>query len=855
MTAVPATAKSLRPQVVPIETLHKLECSACPLNNALLTHPKMLPTGAENPVVYCVGEAPGSEEDAAGEQFIGRSGRLLRANIPDSWLPKIRWSNSIRCRPAAQFSLGTGNREPDKVELECCRPRREHDIELTKPKAIFGFGSVPLGAFLGQSGITVWRGRRAVVRVGSHSCWYYPILHPTDVLRLMNKGLWGEEQYRTFKFDLHRAFAEVESLPPAETHEAAHALDEVEIVTGHGADDLAIVEEFLGVAAKEGAAGVDYETNGLRPYTEGAKILTAAVSIEGMTLAFPFDHSQSGWNEEQRFHLDLLWRTFLGAPTLRKIVHNSAFEMEWSGFFFGRNIIRAGLWEDTMAQAYVLDERKGKQKPGCLSLEFLVKQHFGVNVKDFSRKLDTKNLDNEPLEEVLRKGVDAKYHRLLFNAQGKELQRQELWHVYEMHLRRVSTCVLTQMKGLLVDQDVVKRLDAKYTAALTKAEAAMRALPEVAEFERLKEDTFNPNSNPQVVFMLKDIMKRPEGWTTDDDGEKKYSADAEILQKIKHPFTKALLAWRKPQKQRSTYVEPLLPGSPILFPGSVLHPQLSTVFTVTGRTSSSDPNEQNWPKRDKEAKEVRQQIVARPGKVFASLDLKQIEACVIAMASKDATYIKMIKEKFDTHTYWSERIAKAYPSRVGGSKFLTDKDAMDDFRTDIKSQWTFPLFFGATLGSVAYYLGIPENILSPHFDHFWSVFSGILDWQDTLVKFYRKYGYIECLTGRRRRAPMSKNEIINTPIQGTTADVVIEGMNAISEREDEEIQPVLMIHDDLTFELEESHIDSSLQTILGDMLGVDFDFINVPLTVELSVGKNWADMSKVGVFSSDEWFK
>jgi hypothetical protein len=105
-----------------------------------------------------------------------------------------------------------------------------------------------------------------------------------------------------------------------------------------------------------------------------------------------------------------MWIDFLRTYKGIKYVHNLAFELEWTAVHFDPGLIRIGRWEDTSVQASILDERKGRNKPGCFSLEFLVQQHFGFNLKKLSG-LDRANLAKVPVELVLRyNGGDAKYH-------------------------------------------------------------------------------------------------------------------------------------------------------------------------------------------------------------------------------------------------------------------------------------------------------------------------------------------------------------------------------------------------------------------------------------------------------------
>lgn len=833
-----------------IALLHRMECRACPLDK--VPQGKLEPTGSTQPLVYILGEAAGATEAKAREQFVGDSGQLLRAHIPRRYKERLRFNNCARSHPPK-------NATPDKVILECCRPSVVRDIEATKPKAIFGFGNIPLEWVSSFSGITLWRGRRMPVRVGNHTCWFYPMLHPSYLLRQRRRDKPSDEEHM-FGLDMQRAFSEVETLPKAVVHTRVEALANVEVITGEKGDiDLDRVRKALSWAAKQRVIGLDYETNGLRPYFEGAKVLAGAVATGERAVAIAFDHPEAGWSPSERAVLQELWREFLLTAEGIKAVHNLAFEMEWTAAEFGSDMLRAGRWGDTMTQAGVIDERKGgKQRSGPFSLEFLVQQYFGFNLKKLSG-VDRSALESTPVEVVLNYNApDARYHALLFEKQEEIIEERGLELAYELGLRSVPAVVMMQAKGLPVDQKEVKRLDAKYEKEFKATVAKLRSLDVVKQCESMRGATFNPLSNPEVLFVLKDIMKRREVLVEDKYTKKrKYSADEPVLKKIDHPFAKLLIALRKINKNWHTYVTPLKADSEesSLYSDGLLHAQFNTVFAETGRLSCEEPNLQNFPKRDNNAKEVRKQVVAPPGCVMLAFDMGQIEARVIAMFTKDKQFCKALWERYDIHMEWAERLARAYPARIGGKKNLTDKGAMKAFRTDVKNQWTFPLFFGAKLESAAGYLNMPADVIKPHYNEFWRQFSGVKAWQEQQLDFYKEHGYVECLTGKRRHGPLSVNKIYNSPVQGTAAALVIEALSRLSETGDPELQPEIQIHDDLTWaRVPEKRVDEIAEKILDIMLKPVFPWINVPLTVEGAVGPNWLEMQEFGTFSSDTWF-
>lgn len=848
-----------------VDYLHRMGCKACPLSLIKTNrNPDMPASGAEKPLVYLLAEAPGKTEDEEDEQLVGESGQLVRARIPKHFRGKVRFNNVIRTRPP-------GNRDPEPIEIECCRPSVVKDIEQSKPKAIFGFGNFPLEWVMGPTlqGGSMWRGRRMPVKVGNHTCWYYPMMHPAYILRQRRfrdggPTSVGSEDERMFALDLERAFEEVDAgLPEPRVHTAKDVWDGIECITEYGLKGVARVRNALAWAFLQPSIGIDYETKGLRPYAKKAKILTAAFANREKGYAFPFDHPDAGWTKEEREEIADLWIDFLANYKGIKYVHNLAFELEWTAVHFSRKLVRAGRWEDSSVQASILDERKGKNKPGCFSLEFLVQQHFGFNLKKLT-DLDKSKLDEYPVEIVLRyNGGDAKYHDALGLDQAVDLKREGLVDVYRDALRRVPTVVLTQLKGVPVNQKEVSRLKTKYKGRVDKLFKEIAALPIIKKFDAGSQELFNPLSNDDVLYVFKDMLNRPEIKIYDKKKRKeRYSAGEEVLDKIDHPLAKKLIDLRSANKQLSTYIEPLDPEFKgrgkisVVHPDGLIHATFNTIFSEAGRLSCEDPNLQNFPKRDGEAREVRKQVKAPPGCCVLAVDFGQIEARVIAMFTKDKAFVKALWEDYDVHMEWAERLARAYPARVGGKKNFTDKKVMKDFRTDIKNQWTFPLFFGATLQSAAGYLKIPEEDLAPEYDRFWKVFADAKRWQEEQLEFYRENGYVECLTGRRRRGPLTTNQVYNSPVQGTAAEIVMDAMCRLSETGDPDLQPNINIHDDFTYcDVPLERVDEIAEKVITAMLDVPYDFVNVPIAVEASVGPDWLNLEEFGKFSSATWFK
>lgn len=853
-----------------LELLHRLECRACPLANPKLDgkpwknyNPNIPAAGSDRPIIYILGEAPGAAEDKERGHFIGKSGQYLRQFIPRDWLADLRWNNVVRTRPP-------DNRTPEFMEIEACRPSVLRDIEASRPKAIFGFGAIPLDWATGNTGIANWRGRRLPVRIGDHECWYYSFVHPAAIIRAreeqekrMGRSLRdadvGGEDDRTFRFDIERAFAEVESLPDAKVMTRQEALAGVEWVSTFGAGAIRQIADFLEWAKRQKVVGVDYETNMTRPYANAAKVLSMGVGTESRSFAFPYRHSRARWSESELDEIRRLWVDFLRAPGVSKAVHNLPFEMEWSAKHFDDWCLLHSDWEDTMTEAAILDERTGRgesrrgNEQGPLSLDFLVRQYFGLALKELS-SLDRKNLDNEPLDLVLRyNAMDAKFHCMLHEVQIKRIGDHGMMPVYDSDLSALPALTRLQLKGLPRNAARIEELSRKYTDELARLADKMSRYPQVLEFKKRTRTDFSPSNNTDVTMIVRDIMGRREGMKGEGGS---YSVEEDVLKKIDHPLTNDILAYRKVAKVKSTYNDGLRDGGAYVHDDGMLHPQINATVARTGRTSMEDPNGQNWPKRDEGQKEVRSQVEAPPGHVIVAIDYGQIQARNIAMESKDPVFVKALWERYDIHMEWAERLAYAYPERIGGCDKIKDKKAMKDWRQVVKNGWTFPLFFGSVVNSVADNLDIPLDYVKPEFNEFWRTFSGVKSWQDRIIADYKKTGYVQGLSGRRRHAPLTTNQIINSPIQADEAYIVKDAMARVVRSEDDwDSQPVLLIHDDLTFIMPSAGLEDRLERIIGCMLDVKhIPWINVPITLEVSVGKDWEHLSEAGDFSSDLWW-
>ena len=851
----------------------KKGCNQCPLDkqSAHMAHPRMPASGDRNPDIYVLGEAPGVDEDIEGRQFVGQSGQIIRKALRPYDLA-VRWNNTIRCHPQA-------NRNPTDLELACCRRYIVADIEHTQPLAILGAGGFALDWVMQEAGITKWRGKRIPVRIGEHVCWFFPMMHPAYLLR--NRPYQSIDRLR-IKFEQDIAamyqFLTQEYVAPHPVEGNDRASD-ITVVTGKNSADIRVVKRWFAKFSQAASLGIDLETTGLRPYARDARILTCAIGSDELgTLAFPVDFPAC-WSRKDNSIVKKLLKDLLLNDRTVKIAHNASFELEWLAFFFGREVLD-GPWEDTMAQQYIIDNRKG-----TLNLDFLIKEHFGFRLKELSPaigkalgkrkrgegvkavllgfgiselppaggKASGSGLLGESIEAVLRyNALDAKWTYALWKMLCDQLTQRDL-EVYGFLMHTCSTLVRTQLAGVLADRKFLNQYGQQLEQAVDKAFRRFAELPEVIEYQRQFGESCNPQSPKQLTRLLKDVMKRPEG----ERRGGKYSTGEDVLSAIPSGETEVPAAIREIRanlKLASTYVDGTAEA---LYDGDLIHTNYNHLLTATGRLSSDSPNLQNYPKRKN--REARRMIIAPPGFWLVCFDYGQIEARVIAAVSGDPYFIEVLNTGYDIHAEWRDEILKVYPGFIdhvikeyGPGD---EADLMAKMRYTTKNGWVFPSFFGSLATSCARTLGMEEDAALHISRKFWEKFAGVRRWQRKILSFYERHGYIENILGLRYTEPMDEKQLFNYPIQGVASFIVMDAMNRLAAMD---IQAVLTVHDELAFYIPDDveTTEEMIDTIGEQMVRSPFGFIkdaNVPLSVECTMGRNWADQSEVGVFDSRDY--
>lgn len=844
--------------IVPADT-RGYGCAQCSLDREPLHHPKMPATGAARPIVYVLGEAPGEDEDTEGEQFVGKAGRTIRDCWPEDWTAVTRWNNTLNCRPP-------DNRDPSELELACCRSRIEADILATKPKVIVAVGAFalqwltqtrlphkeydggrqradePPGVIKpGLPAITHWRGRRLPANVGGHVCWVYPIVHPSAINRWRNDKKIGDAWQRTFERDIERMFNDVAAgLPEPYVEPPEEYRKSIECLTTYGPQGLKRIADRLAEIAQRASSGIDVETNAVHVYhTRTPKLLTIAVGSYHDTFAFGIDHPECKWTPEERDVILAMLHHFV-LNSGKKCAHYLKMEQEWMSWLLGDEVLYDTEWGDTHAQAHAIDERPVKE------LGELTTLHFGFDVKALTN-MDKSRLAEYPLTDVLMyNGLDTKYTDGIYILQEEIIRALGEGVSLSYHnLARLSpSLVQMQSKGLVRNVEQINLLSGLLKTEEAKIKLKIIQHKDVEKFRHTRVKPVNPASNKDMLEFFNFL------------GFKLKSVGEEVLVDVDHPVARLELQRREEAKLESTYVRPLMDGGKHVRHDGRVHPNFNQSVTVTTRLSSDDPNAQNFPRRTR--KEIRRVIGCPPGTKFVAMDFGQIEARVVAMLSKDPTLVAETNNGDDIHGVWTQKIGQRFvPER------LKDKAGVKGVRDVIKNSWTFPLFFGSECGSAAQDLSnnlkaeVRERELMPFYEEFWAKYPVVLAWQDLIVARYWELGYVETATGFRRHEPMNRNEIINHPVQGTAAQIVVDAQYRIDllahRQQRPDRAPIMNVHDDLSFYLLIKSLEEDIEFLAREMCCCSYSWINVPLSVEVSLGDNWCDKTELHTFTTNDF--
>lgn len=438
--------------------------------------------------------------------------------------------------------------------------------------------------------------------------------------------------------------------------------------------------------------------------------------------------------------------------------------------------------------------------------------------------------ENETLmHDHLARKVQAIY--ALSETLNKELVENEQENLLkEMELPLAMVLAEMEIQGITADADRLETMKGEFKEILDDVEQKI--------YEEAGEE-FNINSPKQLSVILFEKM----GYPVIKKTKTGYSTAQDVLEKLRDqaPIVKYILEYRQISKIQSTYIEGLL---------KVIDPETSKIHTRylqtvarTGRLSSVDPNLQNIPVRLEEGRKIRQAFVPREKgwKIYAS-DYSQIELRILAHISDDKLFIKAFNDDEDIHTTTAMKVFDIDdPSQITAN-----------MRRDAKAV-NFGIVYGISDYGLSQNLNITRKEAKEYIDTYFERFPGVKQFIDEIIRQAKEQGYVETLFHRRRYLPdinsrnfnlrsFAERTAMNTPIQGSAADILKMAMIEMNRRiKEEKLQAtmLLQVHDEVIFEVPEEEIER-LEKLVNEVMENTVQ-LSVPLKVESSYGDSWYD--------------
>lgn len=479
--------------------------------------------------------------------------------------------------------------------------------------------------------------------------------------------------------------------------------------------------------------------------------------------------------------------------------------------------------DDTAIAAYLVDPAKNEY-----TIEKLASEYFGTviekpEVKQLSLLDDVETDRSEYLAKcAVALGVlnDRIGDKIKENGQEKLYQ--------EVELPLVTVLAHLEINGFLVDDNQLKEFADKLGE---KIDALTN------EIYMLAGEEFNINSPKQLgVILFEKLELKPVKKTKTG-----YATNADVLEKLrdKHPIVNFIMEYRQLAKLKSTYCDGL---TAVVNPNTHrIHSVFTQTVTVTGRLSSTEPNLQNIPTRTELGREIRKMFVAKDGYVLVDADYSQIELRVLAHIANDETMINAFRNNEDIHAVTA--------SQVLG---IPLEDVTKEQRSSAKAV-NFGIVYGIGEFSLAQDLHISVKEAKAYIESYLEKYHGVRNYMESIKEQAKKDGYVKTMLNRIRYIPELKSPnynirqfgervALNTPIQGTAADIIKLAMVRVDNRlinEGLKSKLILQVHDELIVEAYNDEVDKVKQILSEEMQNAMK--LNVPLKVDMSTGHSWYD--------------
>jgi DNA polymerase-1 len=429
-------------------------------------------------------------------------------------------------------------------------------------------------------------------------------------------------------------------------------------------------------------------------------------------------------------------------------------------------------------------------------------------------------------------GERADYLQRLAPVLRAQVDEQQLSGVYgQIDLPLAPVLADMERAGIRVDPEELEKMSQAMEKEVRRLEK---------EIWQLAGAEFNVNSPTQLAEILFDKLNLQPSARRGKGKARSTAADILAEMSSQHPLPAKIIEYREIAKLKSTYVDAL---PKLIHPETGrLHTSFSQTGTATGRLSSSDPNLQNIPIRSELGRQIRAAFVAEKGKILLSADYSQIELRIMAHFSGDAVLVDAFRNGEDIHARTAQEVFGVGPLAQTAEHRRAAKAI------------NFGIIYGLSAFGLAQQLGIEQKEAAQFIHAYFTRYRGVKEYLDRILAETRKSSVAKTLFGRIRPIPeinspqvqlrnFAERTALNSPLQGTAADLIKLAMIAIDRRLSEEqfeAKMILQVHDELLFEAPFKEREALEKLVREEMEGVHK--LSVPLVVEIGVGPNWRDL-------------
>ena len=594
------------------------------------------------------------------------------------------------------------------------------------------------------------------------------------------------------------------------------------------------LKEFIDAAIAAGTVAFDCETDSLNTIT--CKIQGFSLCLKkGSAVYVPLAQDEQSLFDSEKIEKKSVFaelKRIFNQPDLKIIMHNGKFDLKAlasNGLFENNKIEYKCKLIDTMIATWLLNpDRNGKNS---YSLEWLSETFLHLKGIEFSSIVKKgQTFADVPLDQAVPyASEDADFTLQLWEFLSERFKDERRQKLFELEMRLLPILANMELAGIHLDSKALHEYNAELTNGI-----------ENIENEIYKEvgHPFNIASPKQLQTVLFEERKlKPEKKTKTG-----YSTDTSVLEELAHydSVPKMILEFRELSKLQSTYVETL---PEMTDKNGRIHTDFVQTGTATGRLSCRDPNLQNIPVRNEAGRRIRSSFTAPEGKVLISADYAQIELVVLAHLSGDKNMCQAFIEGTDVHKATAALIFGVKPEEVTAEMRRTAKTI------------NFGVIYGMSAFRLANDLGISRTQAAQFISSYDQLYAGITNFKAQTILNAETNGYVETILGRRRPIMNinSRNKVekagaermaINTPVQGSAADIVKKAMievdSALKEMNNG-AKLLLQVHDELILECpdEQKTIEETIALIKDKMENAVK--LNVPLRVSIEHGKNWGE--------------